>query len=204
MRSLIRAEVSAEALRGNLARIRRVAPRSRVMAVVKANAYGHGLVSTALCLADADAFAVARLDEALALPSEHAVTIALRTQQIIAEESGVTNTVDPLGGSFFVEALTDRMEQQAYDYFRRVEELGGVIPAIEKGFFQSEISDAAYRYQREIDQGIRKIVGVNAYAEKKPLTIPILEMDPAGYERQVKRLEEVRRTRDNGRVDSLP
>ena len=140
------------------------------------------------------------LDEALALPSEHAVTIALRTQQIIAEESGVTNTVDPLGGSFFVEAMTDRMEKEAYDYFRRVEELGGVIPAIEKGFFQSEISDAAYRYQREIDQGIRKIVGVNAYAEKKPLTIPILEMDPKGYERQVKRLEELRKTRDNGRV----
>jgi methylmalonyl-CoA mutase N-terminal domain/subunit len=140
------------------------------------------------------------LDEALALPSEHAVTIALRTQQIIAEESGVTNTVDPLGGSFFVEALTDRIEQQAYDYFRRVGELGGVIPAIEKGFFQSEISDAAYRYQREIDRDIRKIVGVNAYAEKKPLTIPILEMDPAGYERQVERLEDVRRTRDNGRV----
>ncbi len=140
------------------------------------------------------------LDEALALPSEHAVTIALRTQQIIAEESGVTNTVDPLGGSFFVEALTDRIEAQTYDYFRRVEELGGVIPAIERGFFQSEISDAAYRYQREIDLGIRRIVGVNAYAEKKPLTIPILEMDPAGYEKQVQRLAEVRRTRDNGRV----
>jgi methylmalonyl-CoA mutase N-terminal domain/subunit len=140
------------------------------------------------------------LDEALALPSEHAVTIALRTQQIIAEESGVANTVDPLGGSFFVEAMTNRIEQQAYDYFRRVEDLGGVIPAIEKGFFQSEISDAAYRYQREIDAGIRKIVGVNAYAEKKPLTVPILEMDPQGYNRQVKRLEELRRTRDNGRV----
>ena len=140
------------------------------------------------------------LDEALALPSEHAVTIALRTQQIIAEESGVTNTVDPLGGSFFVEAMTDRIEQQAYDYFQRVEDLGGVIPAIEKGFFQSEISDAAYRYQREIDTGVRKIVSVNAYAEKKPLTIPILEMDPKGYERQVNRLEELRKTRDNGRV----
>jgi methylmalonyl-CoA mutase N-terminal domain/subunit len=140
------------------------------------------------------------LDEALALPSEHAVTIALRTQQVIAEESGVTNTVDPLGGSFFVEAQTDRIEQQAYDYFRRVEELGGVIPAIEKGFFQSEISDAAYRYQREIDRGIRKIVGVNAFAEKKPLSIPILEMDPQGYKRQVKRIEDLRRTRDNGRV----
>jgi methylmalonyl-CoA mutase, N-terminal domain len=140
------------------------------------------------------------LDEALALPSQHAVTIALRTQQIIAEESGVANTVDPLGGSFFVEAMTDRIEQQAYDYFRRVEELGGVIPAIEKGFFQSEIADAAYRYQREIDKGIRKIVGVNAYSEKKPLTIPILEMDPQGYERQVNRLAELRKTRDNGRV----
>src|SRR5512133_1568613 len=140
------------------------------------------------------------LDEALALPSEHAVTIALRTQQIIAEESGVTNTVDPLGGSFFVEAQTDRMEKQAYDYFRRIQEMGGVIPAIEKGFFQGEIADAAYRYQREIDLGKRNIVGVNAYAEKKPLTIPILEMDPKGYERQVKRLEDLRNTRDNGRV----
>jgi methylmalonyl-CoA mutase, N-terminal domain len=140
------------------------------------------------------------LDEALALPSEHAVTIALRTQQIIAEESGVANTIDPLGGSFFVEAQTDRIEQQAYDYFRRIEELGGVLPAIDKGFFQSEISDAAYRYQREIDAGERKIVGVNAHVEKTPLTIPILEMDPQGYARQVARLEEVRRTRDNGRV----
>ena len=140
------------------------------------------------------------LDEALALPSEHAVTIALRTQQILAEESGVANTIDPLGGSFFVEAQTDRIERQAYEDFRRIDALGGVIPAIEKGFFQSEISDAAYRYQREIDAGQRKIVGVNAYAEDKPLRIPILEMDPRGYERQVERLAEVRRTRDAGRV----
>jgi methylmalonyl-CoA mutase N-terminal domain/subunit len=140
------------------------------------------------------------LDEALALPSEHAVTIALRTQQIIAEESGVANTVDPLGGSFFVEAQTDRIERQAYDYFRRIEELGGVIPAIEKGFFQSEIADAAYRYQRQIDTGERKIVGVNAYAEDKPLTIPFLEMDAQGYQRQLKRLAELRATRDPGAV----
>jgi methylmalonyl-CoA mutase N-terminal domain/subunit len=140
------------------------------------------------------------LDEALALPSEHAVTIALRTQQIIAEESGAANTVDPLGGSFFVEAQTDRIEAEALDYFRRIEEIGGVIPAIEKGFFQSEISDAAYRYQREIDAGVRKIVGVNAYAERKPLTIPILEMDPRGYERQVNRLAQLREERDAGRV----
>ena len=140
------------------------------------------------------------MDEALALPSEHSVTIALRTQQIIAEESGVANTVDPLGGSFFVEAQTDRMEKEVYDYFRRIDELGGVIPALEKGFFQSEIADAAYRYQREIDKGTRKIVGVNAYAEEKPLAIPILKMDPNGYSRQIARLAELRKTRDNGRV----
>lgn len=140
------------------------------------------------------------LDEALALPSEEAVTIALRTQQIIAEESGVTNTVDPLGGAFFVEAQTDRIEAQAYDYFRRIESLGGVLPAIEKGFFQSEISDAAYRYQREIDSGLRKIVGVNAYVEEKPVSVPILAMDPQGYQRQVARLEQVRRERDSARV----
>jgi methylmalonyl-CoA mutase N-terminal domain/subunit len=140
------------------------------------------------------------MDEALALPSEHAVTIALRTQQIIAEESGVTNTVDPLGGSFFVEALTDRMERETYDYFRRIDELGGVIPAIEKGFFQSEIADAAYRYQREIDAGLRKIVGVNAYQDDQRPAVPILEMDPNGYKRQVQRLSELRSTRDSARV----
>ncbi len=140
------------------------------------------------------------MDEALALPSEQAVTIALRTQQIIAEESGVANTVDPLGGSFFVEARTDAMEDEVLDYFRRIEELGGVIPAIEKGFFQSEIADAAYRYQREVDQGIRKIVGVNAYQEQKPVAIPLLEMDQNGYKRQMARLADLRRTRDNARV----
>jgi methylmalonyl-CoA mutase N-terminal domain/subunit len=140
------------------------------------------------------------MDEALALPSEHAVTIALRTQQIMAEESGVANTIDPLGGSFFVEAMTNRIEAQAYDYFRRIEDLGGLIPAIDKGFFQSEISDAAYRYQREIDRGIRNIVGVNSYQDEKPVEIPILGMDPQGYQRQVQRLEDVRSNRDAGRV----
>jgi methylmalonyl-CoA mutase N-terminal domain/subunit len=139
-------------------------------------------------------------DEALALPSQQAATIALRTQQVIAEESGVANTIDPLGGSFFVEAQTKRIEAQAYDYFRRVADLGGVLPAIQKGFFQTEIADSAYRYQREIDDGIRKIVGVNAYAEDKPLTIPLLEMDPRGYERQADRLAEIRKSRDNARL----
>ncbi|MBN1452253.1 MAG: methylmalonyl-CoA mutase family protein [Anaerolineales bacterium] len=140
------------------------------------------------------------MDEALALPSEHAVTVALRTQQIIAEESGVANTVDPLGGSFFVEAQTNRMEAQAYAYFQRIVELGGVLPAIEKGFFQGEISDAAYRYQQEIEFNRRKIVGVNAYNDQSGYNIPILEMDPQGYERQVSRLEELREQRDNARV----
>jgi methylmalonyl-CoA mutase N-terminal domain/subunit len=140
------------------------------------------------------------MDEALALPSEHAVTVALRTQQIIAEESGVANTIDPLGGSFFIEAQTKRIEDHAYDYFRRIEDLGGVLPAIDKGFFQSEIADAAYRYQLEIDDNKRHIVGVNAYQDDKPFTIPILEMDPSGYERQVDRLNRVRENRDQGSV----
>jgi methylmalonyl-CoA mutase, N-terminal domain len=140
------------------------------------------------------------MDEALALPSEQAATVALRTQQVIAAESGVANTVDPLGGSYFVESLTNRMEAEARDYFRRIEEEGGVLPAIEHGFFQGEISDAAYRYQREIDDRTRTIVGVNEFVDDKPLSIPLLEMDTAGYARQVKRLADLRRDRDNGRV----
>jgi methylmalonyl-CoA mutase N-terminal domain/subunit len=140
------------------------------------------------------------MDEALALPSEKAATIALRTQQIIAAESGAANTVDPLGGSYFVEAMTNRIEAQARDYFRQIEALGGMLPAIEQGFFQREIADAAYQYQREIDERIRTIVGVNDYADDKPITIPILQMDPLGYARQVQRLEQLRRERDNGRA----
>jgi len=140
------------------------------------------------------------MDEALALPSEKAVTIALRTQQIIAEESGVANTVDPLGGSYFVEALTNKIEAQARDYFRRIEALGGVLPAITAGFFQQEIADAAYVYQREIDEHTRTIVGVNEYVDDAPVTIPILQMDPQGEARQIARLQKLRQTRDNGRV----
>ncbi len=140
------------------------------------------------------------MDEAMALPSERAVTIALRTQQILAEESGVANTVDPLGGSFFVEATTDRMEREARRYFQQVEALGGVLPAIANGFFQREIAEAAYRYQREIDAGERSIVGVNAFLDDKPVAIPILEMDPAGRQRQLARLEALRRERDPGAV----
>jgi methylmalonyl-CoA mutase N-terminal domain/subunit len=140
------------------------------------------------------------MDEALALPSEYAVKVALRTQQLIAHESGVVNTVDPLAGSYFVEALTNRMEQEAYDYFHQIEAIGGVIPALEKGFFQREIAEAAYRYQMEIDTHQRVVVGVNDYTEQAPIQIPLLEMDPEGYKRQVARLEQVRSERDNERV----
>jgi methylmalonyl-CoA mutase N-terminal domain/subunit len=140
------------------------------------------------------------MDEALALPSEHAATIALRTQQIIAEESGVLNSVDPLGGSYFLETLTNEMEQGAYDYFDRIQDLGGVLAAIERGFFQGEISDSAYRYQREIDQNIRQVIGVNAYEDEKPPEIPLLEMDPEGYKNQVERILKVKKERDQGRV----
>jgi methylmalonyl-CoA mutase N-terminal domain/subunit len=140
------------------------------------------------------------MDEALALPSAYAVKIALRTQQLIAHESGVTNTVDPLAGSYLVESLTNRMEQEAYEYFRKAEALGGVIPSLEKGFFQREIAEASYRYQVEIDGRQRTVVGVNDYLEDEPVRIPLLEMDPQGYERQVARLEQVRRERDNERV----
>jgi len=140
------------------------------------------------------------MDEALALPGEHAVTIALRTQQIIAHESGVTNTVDPLGGSYAIEALTDRMERQAYDYFEGIEALGGVIPAIEAGFFQQEIADAAYRYQREIDERRRIIVSINEFVADEPLKVPLLKIDPQGYEKQRARLAQVRAERDSGAV----
>ncbi|MCK5645863.1 MAG: methylmalonyl-CoA mutase family protein [Anaerolineales bacterium] len=140
------------------------------------------------------------MDEALALPSEHAVTVALRTQQIIAEESGVANTIDPLGGSYYVEAMTNRIEAQANEYFERIEELGGVLPAIAAGFFQREISEAAYRYQRELDMDNRYIVGVNAYKGEEGYSIPLLKMDPEGYRRQSERLADLRKSRDNGAV----
>ena len=140
------------------------------------------------------------MDEALALPSEKAVTVALRTQQIIGHESGVANTIDPLAGSYFVEAMTNRMEDEANAYFRQIERYGGVVPAIEAGFFQREIAEAAYVYQREIDDGHRVIVGVNDYVSGEAPAIPILAMDPQGYERQLARLRRVRAERDNAVV----
>ncbi|MCH8994761.1 MAG: methylmalonyl-CoA mutase family protein [Chloroflexi bacterium] len=137
------------------------------------------------------------MDEALALPSEKAARLALRTQQVIAHESGVANTTDPLGGSFFVETLTRETEQECYQYLRRIEDLGGVIPSIESGFFQREIAEAAHRYQQEIDGKQRTIVGVNEYVLDEPLDIPLLRMDIKGEERQVERLRRLRSERDN-------
>jgi methylmalonyl-CoA mutase N-terminal domain/subunit len=135
-------------------------------------------------------------DEALALPTEQAVRVALRTQQIIAEETGVANTIDPLGGSYFVEALTDRMEEQAYAYFSKIDELGGMVEAIKLGYPQREIADAAFRYQRELESGERKLVGVNSYTEGDDEETPILRIDPAFEADQVRRVQSVRERRD--------
>ena len=137
------------------------------------------------------------MDEALALPSELAARIALRTQQIIAHESGVASSVDPLGGSYLVEAWTNRLEAEAYAYFQKIEALGGVIPAIEQGFFQREIAASAYHYQNEIDERKRIVIGVNEHASEEPLSVPLLKMDPRGEQRQRARLAKLRSERDN-------
>jgi methylmalonyl-CoA mutase N-terminal domain/subunit len=141
------------------------------------------------------------MDEALCLPTQEAVRVALRTQQILAHESGAANTVDPLGGSYFVEALTNEMEEEAYKYFDQVESMGGVIRAIERGFFQREIADAAYRYQREIETNKRTVVGVNEYVlEDEKISIPVLKIDPEVERRQVERTNRIRKERDNAKV----
>ena len=142
------------------------------------------------------------MDEALALPSEDAVRVALRTQQVLAHETGVANTIDPLAGSYFIEALTNELEEEAYKYFDKVDALGGVIPAIEKGFFQKEIAMASYRYQKEIEEYKRVIVGVNDYIlEDEEIKIPVLKIDPEIERLQIDRLNKVRRDRDNTKVE---
>jgi methylmalonyl-CoA mutase, N-terminal domain len=137
------------------------------------------------------------MDEVLALPTEKSVRIALRTQQIIAEETGVANTIDPLAGSYFVEALTNQMEAEAEKYFERIDKFGGVLEAIDAGFFQQEIADAAYRYQQEIEKNERIIVGVNDYVIEEKLDVELLKIDPQIEEEQKKRVQRVRETRDN-------
>ena len=140
-------------------------------------------------------------DEALALPTEHAAKLALRTQQVIAHEVGVTSTPDPLGGSYYVEWLTNRLEEEAYATFDRIRELGGVIPAIEAGFFQREIADAAFRHQEQVDSGERLVVGVNAFEDPDEQPMEILRVDPEVEGRQIARLAEVRARRDAAEVE---
>jgi len=143
------------------------------------------------------------MDETLALPSEKAVKIALRTQQIIAYETGVMNTVDPLGGSYFVESLTDKMEKQANEIFAQIDSFGGVIPAIEAGYFQKEIADAAYRYQKEVERKEKFIVGVNEFVEKdEKIDIPILYISPEVEKKQKQQLAELRMHRSQESVNN--
>jgi methylmalonyl-CoA mutase, N-terminal domain len=142
------------------------------------------------------------MDEVLALPTEKSVQIALRTQQLIAYESGVTNTIDPLAGSYFVESLTNKMEQGAEEYFQKIDELGGVLSAIDKNFFQQEIADAAYRYQKEIESKDRIIVGVNEFVQEEKLDIDLLKIDPEIEREQVRNLKKLKETRDNLRVQN--
>jgi len=140
-------------------------------------------------------------DEALALPTDRAALIALRTQQIIAEETGVVNTVDPLGGSYYLESLTQKMEDEALEYFRKIDAMGGMVAAIEKGFPQREIQDSAYQYQKAVERGEQVIVGVNKYEmTNEPAEVPILVIDESVRTHQVERLEQTRAQRDNGEV----
>jgi methylmalonyl-CoA mutase, N-terminal domain len=141
-------------------------------------------------------------DEALALPTEEAVRLALRTQQVIAHESGVVNTADPLGGSYFLEQLTNELERQAYEYFERIDELGGVVAAIEQNFFQREIAEASFRFQQEVEAGERVIVGVNRFAAEAESEPAILRIDPAVERKQVERVRALRAGRDSGAVET--
>ncbi|HZR96247.1 MAG TPA: methylmalonyl-CoA mutase family protein, partial [Gaiellaceae bacterium] len=141
-------------------------------------------------------------DEALALPTEHAVRLALRTQQVIAHETGVVNTIDPLGGSYYVEHLTSELERQAYDYFERIEQLGGVVAAIEGNFMQREIAEASYRYQSEVEQRQRVVVGVNRYQMEDESALEILRIDPELERKQIDRVQALRARRDAAAVEA--
>jgi methylmalonyl-CoA mutase N-terminal domain/subunit len=137
------------------------------------------------------------MDETLALPTEQSVMVALRTQQIIAEETGITNTIDPLGGSYAVEALTDRMEREATEYINKIDEMGGMLKAIEVGYPQREIAESAFLYQRQLEQGIKTVVGVNKYSIPEEIPIEVLKIDPAMEERQIQRVRKMKRERNS-------
>jgi len=140
------------------------------------------------------------LDEVLCLPSEHAVEIALRTQQVLAEETGVANTIDPLGGSYYIESLTNEMEAKAWEYIDKIDEMGGMIAAIEKGFPQMEIAESAYRFQRQLDANEKIMVGVNKYKTDATHPLPLVDIDEKVGAEQIKRLQDVKRKRDNRAV----
>jgi methylmalonyl-CoA mutase N-terminal domain/subunit len=156
----------------------------------------------AAVLGGCQSLAVCSYDEAYALPTEESVRLSLRTQQIIAYESGVADTVDPLGGSYYVEALTDQIEKQAMDYIEKIDQLGGAVKAIEKGFIQQEIQESSYRYQREIESGKKILVGVNKFEIKEPPLKGLLKVDPRVREVQIKRLAQLRASRDQKRVEA--
>jgi methylmalonyl-CoA mutase N-terminal domain/subunit len=158
------------------------------------------LQALAAVLGGAQSLHTNSLDEAYALPSEHAVTIALRTQQVIAYESGVPDVPDPLGGSYFVESLTTEMEKRANDYIRRIDEMGGMIPAIERGFPQTEIANASYEYQHSIETGEQKIVGVNAFVEQNEPPIELLHIDESSQQHQLEKLKKLKSQRSNEKV----
>jgi methylmalonyl-CoA mutase N-terminal domain/subunit len=143
------------------------------------------------------------MDEALALPTEESVRIALRTQQIIAYESGVTSTIDPLGGSYFMETLTDKLEEQAFEYIRKIDEMGGMVKAIEKGYIQKEIASMAYKYQKEVERGERIIVGVNKFQTDEKLQLSLHKLDPQIEKEAISNLKKIKEERNNRLVDSL-
>ncbi len=156
----------------------------------------------AAILGGAQSLASCSFDEALALPTEESVRLSLRTQQIIAHEIGVTDTVDPMGGSFYIESLTKKMEEKITDYIKRIDELGGAAAAIEKGYIQQEIQESAYRYQKEVESGGKVVVGMNSYQVEEPLPKGLLKVDTEVGAIQIKKLKELKTTRDNQKVQS--
>jgi methylmalonyl-CoA mutase N-terminal domain/subunit len=141
------------------------------------------------------------LDEVLAIPTEEAATIALRTQQIIAEESGVTNTIDPLGGSYFLEALTNELEEEAFEIIGKIDDMGGMLAAIEKNYPQQEIADAAYHYQRQIDEKQKTVVGVNKYVTEEDIPVEILEIDEELEKQQIEKTDRIKQERNKKQVN---
>lgn len=146
--------------------------------------------------------ATSSYDEALSIPTEESVTVALRTQQIIGYEIGVTGTVDPLGGSYYVEYLTDKIEKEVFEYIEKVDKMGGAACAVEQGFYQKELADAAYKYQRMVDAGDRTIVGVNRFTDSNSAKVPLFKVNDEVRQSQIKKLEALKDTRDNARVDA--